>query len=85
VAASELPSHTHEMRATGGAATTADPTGKTWANSAGALQYTDAATSDSMAAQSIQTAGGGGAHENRMPYLCVHFIIAMQGIFPPSS
>jgi microcystin-dependent protein len=26
---------------------------------------------------------GGGAHENRQPYLGLNFIIAMQGVFPP--
>lgn len=29
------------------------------------------------------TVGGGGAHENRQPYLALNFVIALQGVFPP--
>lgn len=32
-----------------------------------------------------QNAGGGQAHENRMPYLAINFCIALQGIFPSRS
>ena len=28
------------------------------------------------------TSGGGGAHENRQPALAIHYIIALQGVFP---
>lgn len=28
---------------------------------------------------------GGGAHENRQPYLGLNFIIALQGVFPPKG
>ncbi|NJL76835.1 MAG: phage tail protein [Saprospiraceae bacterium] len=31
------------------------------------------------------TTGGNQAHPNMQPYLCVNFIIALEGIFPPRS
>jgi microcystin-dependent protein len=35
-----------------------------------------------MAPTALGISGGGLAHENRMPYLTVSFIIAILGIFP---
>ena len=35
-----------------------------------------------MAATSVGPDGGNLPHENRMPFLCVTFIIALEGIFP---
>jgi len=35
-----------------------------------------------MAATSVGLDGGNLPHENRMPFLCVNFIIAVEGIFP---
>lgn len=36
-----------------------------------------------MNPQAIGIAGGSLPHNNMMPYLCVLFILAMQGVFPP--
>lgn len=33
--------------------------------------------------ETITEAGGGGGHENRMPFLCQQYYIAYQGIYPP--
>jgi microcystin-dependent protein len=33
----------------------------------------------------IQESGGGQPHTNLMPYLCIHFIIALAGVYPPRS
>jgi microcystin-dependent protein len=41
-----------------------------------------AAATRSLAPASVSTVGGGQAHTNRQPYLCVHFIIALVGIYP---
>jgi microcystin-dependent protein len=35
-----------------------------------------------MASAAIAGNGGGGAHENRSPFLAVNFCIALQGVFP---
>ncbi len=33
----------------------------------------------------IRRAGGGGRHENRQPWLGLHYIIALEGTFPSPS
>jgi microcystin-dependent protein len=33
----------------------------------------------------VQINGGNGAHTNMMPYLCINFIIALAGAFPPRN
>lgn len=35
-----------------------------------------------MSPAAIGSAGGGQAHDNVQPFLCLNFIIALQGIFP---
>ncbi len=78
--ASEMPTHTHQVRASSGAATQRSPQGGYWAATDQAA-YAPAAAS-SMAAAAIGSTGGNQAHENRSPYLAVHHIIALAGIFP---
>ena len=38
-----------------------------------------------LVAMGDATRGGGGAHENRQPYLGLSFIIALQGVYPPRA
>ena len=38
-----------------------------------------------MAAQALTNTGGSQAHENRQPYLCLNFCIALIGIFPTQN
>ena len=38
-----------------------------------------------MSPLATSIAGGNLPHNNMMPYLCLTFIIALQGIFPPRS
>jgi microcystin-dependent protein len=33
----------------------------------------------------VDDAGGGQAHKNVMPFICINFIIALQGVFPSRS
>jgi len=35
-----------------------------------------------MSAKALAATGGGEAHPNMPPFLCVNFIIALQGAFP---
>jgi microcystin-dependent protein len=72
----QMPAHTHAVRASTGRATTNRPTG---AYQAAGNSY--ALTQDVAAAPTDQT-GGGQAHENHQPSLALNFIIALQGIFP---
>ncbi|RMF80914.1 MAG: phage tail protein [Chloroflexi bacterium] len=78
----QLPSHTHPLNATQGAATDTRPVGNAPAQSAGADIWSTRNVDVNMATQSITTVGGSQAHTNLMPFLCVNFIIALVGIYP---
>ena len=81
-----MPSHTHSVQLKGasGAADGTDPAGSALASTSGALYSEGATPNAAMAANSVteDNAGGNQAHENRMPYLTLNCIIALQGTFP---
>lgn len=72
----QMPAHTHPVRAATGAQTTNRPTGA----------YVGAGNSYSVSADTTlaapDTAGGSSPHENRQPYLGLNYVIALAGIFP---
>ena len=77
----ELPTHTHEVRAStsasGGAAT---PNGNYLGGANNA--YHAAASLTSLQPATVTTVGGSQAHLNLQPFLTLNFSIALQGIFP---
>jgi microcystin-dependent protein len=84
LAASNLPAHTHGMRAASGAATDVSPAGNVWATWSDG-QYSNQSPGVTMDAGAVGSAGGGQPHPNRPPYLALSYIIALQGIFPSQS
>ena len=78
---SQIPSHDHPMRASNSAASTAEVTGASLAQSA-ASAYVASSANASLSADSVGNAGGGQPHNNMQPYLTLHFIIALTGLFP---
>ncbi|MCF6319327.1 MAG: phage tail protein, partial [Proteobacteria bacterium] len=59
------------------------PTGNASANTDPKKSYSSVlATPQGMSSASISATGGSQAHTNLMPSLCVHFIIALFGIYP---
>ncbi|SHG49509.1 Microcystin-dependent protein [Jatrophihabitans endophyticus] len=84
---SEMPAHTHTAMGVAAQGNTSSPAGATWAQSLngrqGAKLYSTATPNTAMNPLSTQVAGSGQPHNNMPPYLCVTFIIALQGIFPP--
>jgi microcystin-dependent protein len=85
----EMAAHGHTPNGAAGSSSI-DPTGRYWGPAAGDLPYgelppggpTKTANTCLMAPTALGISGGGLAHENRMPYLTVSFIIAILGIFP---
>lgn len=78
---SEMPTHTHQLMASGNDATSLSPVGTT-----GGLASYEAYRSDkdsTMSAGALAIVGGSQPHNNRQPYLGLTFIIALQGVFPP--
>jgi microcystin-dependent protein len=78
----QLASHTHDLNANTAAATDSAPQGKVLADPTPARIYDPANQNASAATTIIANTGGSRSHTNLMPTLCVHFIIALVGIYP---
>jgi len=77
----QLPAHAHQFQASQGSATTRDPVGNAPA-SAAADVYVDNFSEFPLSSTEISSIGDSRSHTNLMPYLCVHFIVALFGIYP---
>jgi len=83
---SELPAHTHPLRAdTIDPADTnvPSPTASLAVSTGGTLYQTSANTQ--LAPQALTPAGGDQPHNNLMPYLTLTYCIALQGVYPPRN
>ena len=87
LAPNQIPIHTHAANCNTGAGNSTTPLNNNWAANAnsGMPQYAAASNAPSMSAAAVANAGGNQPHENRMPFLAVNFIIALQGIFPSQN
>ena len=97
LSAAEMVPHIHGLKCSPGLGTTplagtAEPQVDNYpANSgSGSAQYgaelgTALANTTTPSVNVVSSAGGGQAHENRQPYLCLNFVIALQGIYPSQS
>lgn len=83
---SEIPAHTHSLRAFNdvGEDRIPGPT-EALARSTGGLLYATPGALTTMSFQSLTIAGGDQPHNNLQPYLVVQFCIALQGVFPPRT
>ena len=85
IALSQLPSHGHgPLQATNSSASSSSPIGNVPAIAQGD-DYTSDFTANPMDPEHVKDVGGGEEHDNVMPFLCVHFIIALFGTFPSRS
>lgn len=82
---SEIPSHSHTMRASAVSADRPTPVASLSATPSGDNLYAPANNLVSMAPQCLAPAGGDQPHNNMMPYLTFYFCIALQGVFPPRT
>lgn len=78
----QLPPHNHgPWQAANNSATTREPVGN-----APAFAEGDAYTTDlnliNFSSTAVTSVGGSRSHTNLMPFLCIHFIIALFGIYP---
>jgi microcystin-dependent protein len=78
----QLASHTHGFNANTAAATSGNATGRVLATVTGYNVYREEAQNTNMASGAIVNTGGSQPHTNLMPTICVHFIIALVGIYP---
>jgi microcystin-dependent protein len=84
---SEMPSHTHSLRAaTDPGDLNAPAPARSLARSDGGFAYQSTTTGlVPLAASAITPAGGDQPHNNLMPYLTLTFCIALQGVYPPRT
>ncbi len=82
----QMPSHNHggTLQATNALASQTQPVDHTPAESA-ATSYTTEPVDASFSSSAIVSVGGSRSHSNYMPFLCIHFIIALVGIYPSRS
>jgi len=83
----QMPTHTHSANCSSASADQPSPGGNIWAspvdgNRNPVTSYTGSAPNGTMSGAAIGQAGGGQPVSVIQPYLCVNFIIALQGIFP---
>jgi microcystin-dependent protein len=78
----EMPSHTHVMDASSSVGNSTSPIGNFQARDANTQAHYGPSVNTTMNAAGVGTTGGSQPHENRMPFLTLHYIIALQGVFP---
>jgi microcystin-dependent protein len=80
---SEMPAHNHGIFAINTPATTPDIQNNMLAAPAEDTFATRGSRAVTQMNGALATAGGSQAHNNMQPYLTLHFLIALQGVFPP--
>lgn len=78
----QMPSHGHTYNATTATGTANSPLDALVGESPTVDVFSESTPTDRLASTAITNTGGSQSHTNEMPYLCVHFIIALFGIYP---
>jgi microcystin-dependent protein len=84
---SQVAPHNHALLGTMTKASSTDPQSSVLATShqGPAAAYGLGNPIAALSSQSVSAAGGGEAHPNLQPYLCINFIISLFGIFPSAA
>ena len=79
----QLPSHSHTFNCSSDAANLPNPGGDAALATSNVIEMWSGDTQDqNMASSAITQVGGSRSHTNLMPFLCIHFIVALFGIYP---
>lgn len=86
---SQMPAHSHSFSADNdGGGVSTNPTQGVYSQLASGAKADKVygLTANAQAAPNmLQVVGGSQPHENRMPFLCVKVVIALEGVFPPRN
>jgi microcystin-dependent protein len=86
LSAQEIPTHSHGMMASSDVANSPNASGNVMARSPQVKAFINGTPSVAMAPQFLTAYTGGMLpHDNIQPYLCIDFIISMEGIFPTQN
>ncbi|MCP3099081.1 tail fiber protein [Myxococcus sp. K15C18031901] len=82
--ASQMPAHTHSLNVSSQAGEVETPIGTVLATDTNGtiLNYRAGPIDGTMNPAAIGVAGGSQPHNNMSPFLCLNFIIAVEGVFP---
>jgi len=79
----QLPSHGHGFFVRNATAIEGNPQDNLLGELAGGqLIYTEDTQDANLSSEAVTHVGGSRSHTNLMPFLCIHFIIALVGIYP---
>lgn len=81
----QAPTHNHPMQASLDSPTTRNPQNAIICTDPNTKFYNPAEDPDRLTdfpQSAVSDVGGGKAHNNMMPYACIHFIIALKGFYP---
>lgn len=81
----QIPAHSHSALANGTTATQNAPATNVPAQAATVDAYVTGGPFLGLSPASIGSVGGSQPHSNFQPYLCIHFIISLFGIFPSQT
>lgn len=81
----ELPVHGHRFSASTDAADQSSPAGLVPGQSPSIDLYRESEPAAALADGALTKTGGDGSHPNVGPFLCVNFIIASSGLYPPRT
>lgn len=81
----QIPVHNHTLAVNTNGGSSDNPTGNYMASNSEGIKYFSSSAGSSANAGSIGITGGSQPHNNMPPYLCVNFIIAIEGIYPPQN
>lgn len=82
LALNNLPAHSHPFSASGNPADNKSPKQRSPAVSAESAYTSDQQNLVAMSTLAVASSGGGQSHTNMQPFQCVHFIVALFGIYP---
>lgn len=78
----QIPSHNHQMLGQTKRGNTNRPNNAVWAKSTLRQFSNSPGTAQPMHSNIVSPSGGSQPHDNMMPYLTIHFIISLYGIYP---
>ncbi len=82
ITTNQLPSHNHTWDGNSADAQDSLPTSNALAKTSADIYQETLQSAASMNPSMVGSTGGSQSHSNLMPFLCVHFIIALFGIYP---
>jgi microcystin-dependent protein len=80
-----MPAHNHIAQGYSQNGDNVSPTGNTLGTVVGLFALSSVGGLVALNGASVTNIGGSQPHENRMPYLALNFIVALQGIFPSQN